>query len=117
MPKCPVCGSQRINKNEYGFECLRCFYQNNKEFLNDRIKSGEIKVEFAEKPKTKKKKPSEGNWLKKVREEIDKAEEDWKKVYFDVGETSEDDLKKLTGRMITKFKRIRNYIERFESDS
>lgn len=115
--KCPICDSQRTNKNEYGFECLKCGYMNNKEFINEKIKKGEIKVEFIKKPKKKKKvkkKESEESLAVKIKKEVDKAEQDWRNVYHDAGEISEADLSKLIRRMTTKFKQIKKYAEMIE---
>ena len=117
MKKCPVCGSERTNKNEYGFECLKCGYLNNTEFINEKVKSGEIKLEFVERPKKKKKakkKETEESLAVKIKKEVDKAEQDWRNVYHDAGEITEEDLSKLIRRMTTKFRQIKKYAEMIE---
>lgn len=117
MPKCPICDSQSVNKNKYGFECLKCNFQNNKEYLNEKIKKGEIEVVFVEAPKkVKKKQPkkemTKEDWIKKINEEIDKAEKEFEEMSHDSGEITAEDLGKFAKKNMTKFKHIRDFVKR-----
>ncbi|MFH0805833.1 MAG: hypothetical protein V1901_03075 [Patescibacteria group bacterium] len=41
MKNCPSCNSTRITQGEKGMHCLRCGYINNKDYLHEKIDSGE----------------------------------------------------------------------------
>ena len=115
---CPVCQSKNTNRNEYGFECLRCGFNNNKEYINEKIAKKEIIVEFkkpVKKPKKEKRKKPE-NSVRKIMREADNGINDYENFYFDSGGDDVKEMKNLLKRLVTKLRRISDFADEAEDE-